>query len=78
MVRIIIIIYSLQTAKEESTLKCYFRPTRIPYYRGKEEVLNAAPRVSRFHDVISDREIQMLRSFATDGVITKKKKDKTP
>ncbi|KAK3612446.1 hypothetical protein CHS0354_032055 [Potamilus streckersoni] len=47
-----------------SSLKCFSRQTKIPIYRAKEEVLNYAPRVSLFYEVISDSEIKYLKEAA--------------
>ncbi|XP_069113849.1 prolyl 4-hydroxylase subunit alpha-1-like isoform X2 [Argopecten irradians] len=45
----------------EPALFCYHTETNIPYYRIKEEVLSYIPRISRFHDIISDSEIAHLQ-----------------
>ncbi|XP_060069516.1 prolyl 4-hydroxylase subunit alpha-1-like [Ylistrum balloti] len=45
-------------------LKCLYRPTRISYYRVKEEIVHQNPRVSIFHGLISELEIQELRRRA--------------
>ncbi|XP_033755817.1 prolyl 4-hydroxylase subunit alpha-2-like [Pecten maximus] len=50
----------VQKTKAASVLRCYNKATRIPYYTGKEEVLNAVPRISQFHDTISDEEILQI------------------
>ncbi|XP_060073637.1 prolyl 4-hydroxylase subunit alpha-1-like [Ylistrum balloti] len=49
-----------QEVKSAPVLHCYNKVTQIPYYTAKEEVINYVPRVSRFHDVISDQEISQL------------------
>ncbi|XP_021354092.1 prolyl 4-hydroxylase subunit alpha-3-like [Mizuhopecten yessoensis] len=54
----------LRTAQEMSLLRCYLRPTRIPYYWSKEEVMYNIPRLTLFHDVLFDSEIQFIRTAA--------------
>ncbi|KAL3876427.1 hypothetical protein ACJMK2_034276 [Sinanodonta woodiana] len=44
-----------------SSLKCFYRKTNIPIYRVKEEVLNYAPRLSLFYDVIFDSEAKYVK-----------------
>ncbi|KAL3876428.1 hypothetical protein ACJMK2_034277 [Sinanodonta woodiana] len=44
-----------------SSLKCFYRKTKIPIYRVKEEVLNYAPRLSLFYDVIFDSEAKFIK-----------------
>ncbi|OWF35069.1 Prolyl 4-hydroxylase subunit alpha-1 [Mizuhopecten yessoensis] len=55
---------NIQTNQAIPVLHCYNKVTRIPYYTGKEEVLSYIPRISRFHDVISDAEISQLQDFS--------------
>ena len=45
-----------------SKLKCFLKPTPIPILYGKEEVLNYDPRVAMFHDTISKKEQEFLKS----------------
>ncbi|XP_048770312.1 prolyl 4-hydroxylase subunit alpha-1-like [Ostrea edulis] len=55
----------IKTPRESSKLRCKYRKTRIPIYWSKEEEFHLDPRISLYHDVISDREIEMvLRSTA--------------
>ncbi|XP_048728685.2 prolyl 4-hydroxylase subunit alpha-2-like isoform X1 [Ostrea edulis] len=56
-----------KTAIELSKLRCFWRKTIVPYYRGKEEVVNYEPRISLFHDVISPTYIDLLKSIAQKG-----------
>ncbi|XP_060077160.1 prolyl 4-hydroxylase subunit alpha-1-like, partial [Ylistrum balloti] len=60
----------VRTARKMSFLRCYLRSTRIPYYRAKEEVINNIPRLSVFHDVLFDSEIDMMHT-ATAGAMTR-------
>ncbi|XP_021343226.1 prolyl 4-hydroxylase subunit alpha-1-like [Mizuhopecten yessoensis] len=50
-----------ENIQSKNNLHCYNKVTRIPYYTGKEEVLSYVPRISRFHDVISDMEIMQVK-----------------
>ncbi|XP_062605458.1 prolyl 4-hydroxylase subunit alpha-1-like [Saccostrea cucullata] len=56
-----------KTPQELSRLRCFWRETLVPYYRGKEEVVNYEPRISLFHDVISPDYINILKSIALKG-----------
>ncbi|KAL3876426.1 hypothetical protein ACJMK2_034275 [Sinanodonta woodiana] len=49
-----------------SRLKCYLRDTIIPFYKGKEEVLNFDPRLSIFHDVIHESERRETQTSAVN------------
>lgn len=51
-----------------SKLKCFLKPTLIPFLFGKEEVFNYDPRVSMFHDVITESEQQLLKNKVLDRV----------
>lgn len=59
-----------QTKKEESTLRCYLRETAVPFYMAKEEVIHYEPRLSVFHDVISDDDIRYLKREASKKVFS--------
>lgn len=52
-----------------SKLKCFLKPTLIPFLFGKEEVLNYDPRVSMFHDVITEFEQQLLKNKVLDRFV---------
>ncbi|XP_062569104.1 uncharacterized protein LOC134231200 [Saccostrea cucullata] len=54
-----------ETKREESKLRCFLRETPVPFYFSKEEVVNVEPRVSLFHDVISEDDILYLKREAT-------------
>ncbi|XP_061165086.1 prolyl 4-hydroxylase subunit alpha-2-like [Saccostrea echinata] len=56
------------TPKELSELYCSIRRTKIPYYLVKEEVLHVHPRVSLFHEVISEDDIRTLRRYTLQQV----------
>ena len=49
-------------------LNCVNRPTRIPYAFVKEEVLSVDPKIMMLHDVISDKDIELLKNLAKDRV----------
>lgn len=49
----------------ESKLRCFLRKTAIPIYMAKEEVVNYTPRISLFHDVISNDDIRQLKKAGT-------------
>ena len=51
-----------------SKLKCYLKPTLIPILYGKEEVFNYDPRVSMYHDVITEGEMMFLKGRVMDKV----------
>jgi hypothetical protein len=48
---------------------CFLRETAVPFYLAKEEVVNIEPRISLFHDVISDYDITYLKREATKKVL---------
>lgn len=58
-----------QTPAEKSKLKCFLKPSKIPYLRGKEEVLNYDPRLSMFHDVISEGEMMDVKRLGEQKVV---------
>ena len=43
---------------------CRYRPTRVPYAFVKEEVLNLDPRVMVLHEVISEKDMQLLKKMS--------------
>ena len=51
-----------------SRLKCFLKPTAIPILFGKEEVLNYDPRVSVFHDVLSESGQLVLKKSVVSRV----------
>lgn len=53
-----------QPAAVTSKLKCIYRQTFVPIYRAKEEILCFSPRISLFHDVISESEQNYLKNEA--------------
>lgn len=55
---------------EKSSLKCFLRKTKIPFYWAKEEVMNYDPRVSLFFDVVSEKEIAFLLDGSKKKVFT--------
>ncbi|XP_021343230.1 prolyl 4-hydroxylase subunit alpha-1-like [Mizuhopecten yessoensis] len=71
---------NIQAVNVTPVLHCYNKVTRIPFYTVKEEVLSDVPRISRFHDVISDADISQLQDITkpnltrakvfTDGIAT--------
>ena len=61
-------IFIFQPERVTSKLKCFLKPTLIPFLFGKEEVLNYDPRVSMFHDVITESEQQLLKNKVLDRV----------
>ncbi|XP_062577188.1 prolyl 4-hydroxylase subunit alpha-1-like [Saccostrea cucullata] len=56
-----------KTPKERSELHCTLR-TKIPYYLVKEEVLHVHPRVSLFHEVLSEDDIKTLKRYTAQQV----------
>ncbi|KAL4240790.1 Prolyl 4-hydroxylase [Mactra antiquata] len=53
-----------RNVKVTSRLVCIYRPTKLPWYRVKEEILNHKPRVSMMYNVITDAEIDFIKEFA--------------
>ena len=52
-------------------LKCYYNYGQHPYLRlmpHKEEVVNLKPMISIFHEVLSDSEIETVKTLATPRV----------
>ncbi|XP_060073626.1 prolyl 4-hydroxylase subunit alpha-1-like [Ylistrum balloti] len=60
---------NIQSDPATPDLHCYNKKTRIPYYTVKEEVLSNVPRISRFHDVISDTEISLLQDISKHKLV---------
>ncbi|KAL5009467.1 hypothetical protein ScPMuIL_011772, partial [Solemya velum] len=54
----------LRSPVDTAKLKCFNRKTKIPYLYAKEEVMNYDPRVSLFHEVISENETKLVRTLA--------------
>lgn len=51
---------SLKSTKAESKLKCFLRASDRPFYFIKEELFNKNPRISVFHDVITEDDLRQL------------------
>ncbi|VDI03897.1 Hypothetical predicted protein [Mytilus galloprovincialis] len=49
---------------EISRLYCFLKPTSIPYYKAKVEIVNLKPEIYIFHDVISKTEAAYFRNEA--------------
>lgn len=59
-----------QIPKQLSKLRCRYRRTRIPIYWSKEEILHYDPWIALYHDVISDREINIVLNNSITQVTT--------
>ncbi|XP_062583608.1 prolyl 4-hydroxylase subunit alpha-1-like [Saccostrea cucullata] len=67
----------IKSPKELSKLNCNHRRTLIPIYWSKEEIFHHDPRISLFHDVISDREIDMVLKSSVFQLTRRYSKDST-
>ena len=47
---------------------CRLRPSPLPYYVYKEEILCMNPRVAMVYDVITDKEAEHIKSMAHSRV----------
>lgn len=61
-------IYSFQSTKAESKLKCFLRASDRPFYFIKEELFNKNPRISVFHDVITEDDLRQLSNCTSARV----------
>ncbi|XP_061176200.1 prolyl 4-hydroxylase subunit alpha-1-like [Saccostrea echinata] len=67
----------IKTPRELSKLHCSYRRTLIPIYWSKEEILHQDPRISLFHDVISEREIDMVLKSSVNQLTRRYSKEST-
>lgn len=58
----------LKSPKAQSKLKCYMKETRVKFIRIKTEVVNIKPIIVIYHDVISRREIDVVRQQANGSL----------
>lgn len=61
-------IYSFQSTKAESKLKCFLRASDLPFYFTKEELFNKNPGISVFHDVITEEDLRQLSNCTSARV----------
>ncbi|CAH1791268.1 unnamed protein product [Owenia fusiformis] len=55
---------NIKTPRELSKLYCYLKKTPIPFLPAKKEIANLHPKISLFHDVIFDGEIEQIKALA--------------